>query len=45
MKYLSCGKIAVGGDYDAKEKYIAPTILIDVKETDSVMQEEVGHDH
>ncbi|GBO28748.1 Aldehyde dehydrogenase family 3 member B1, partial [Araneus ventricosus] len=41
VKFLSCGKIAVGGDYDAKEKYIAPTILIDVKETDSVMQEEI----
>ncbi|GFY15181.1 aldehyde dehydrogenase family 3 member B1 [Trichonephila clavipes] len=41
VKFLSCGKIAVGGDYDAKERYIAPTILIDVKETDSVMQDEI----
>ncbi|KAF8794100.1 Aldehyde dehydrogenase family 3 member A2 like protein [Argiope bruennichi] len=41
VKFLSCGKIAVGGDYNAKENYIAPTILIDVKETDSVMQEEI----
>ncbi|GIY11261.1 aldehyde dehydrogenase family 3 member B1 [Caerostris extrusa] len=31
VKFLSCGKIAIGGDYDAKEKYIAPTVLIDVK--------------
>ncbi|GIY14642.1 aldehyde dehydrogenase family 3 member A2 [Caerostris darwini] len=41
VKFLSCGKIAIGGDYDAKEKYIAPTVLIDVKETDSIMQEEI----
>ncbi|XP_035219298.1 aldehyde dehydrogenase, dimeric NADP-preferring-like [Stegodyphus dumicola] len=41
IKFLSCGKIAVGGDYDPKEKYIAPTILTDVKEDDCVMQEEI----
>ncbi|XP_054707979.1 aldehyde dehydrogenase, dimeric NADP-preferring-like [Uloborus diversus] len=41
IKFLNCGKIAVGGDYDPKEKYIAPTILTDIKESDSVMQEEI----
>ncbi|KAK2576499.1 hypothetical protein KPH14_005823 [Odynerus spinipes] len=35
------GKIAIGGDYDLREKYISPTILTDVKPTDPVMQEEI----
>lgn len=34
-------KIAIGGQLDASEKYIAPTILFDVKLTDPVMQEEI----
>ncbi|KAL1494387.1 hypothetical protein ABEB36_009993 [Hypothenemus hampei] len=38
---LKSGKIALGGEYDAEEKYIAPTILTDVKETDDVMKEEI----
>lgn len=40
-KFLECGKVALGGDYDPKDRYIGPTILTDVKETDAVMQEEV----
>ncbi|XP_033638628.1 aldehyde dehydrogenase family 3 member B1-like [Asterias rubens] len=36
-----CGRIAVGGDSDASQRYIAPTVLVDVKETDSVMQDEI----
>ncbi|XP_061182881.1 aldehyde dehydrogenase family 3 member B1-like isoform X2 [Saccostrea echinata] len=35
------GKVALGGEVDEEQKYIAPTILTDVKETDPVMQEEV----
>lgn len=35
------GKVALGGDYDATERYIAPTILKDVKLSDSIMQEEI----
>jgi len=38
---LKCGKIAVGGETDASERFIAPTILTDVKLTDKVMQEEI----
>ncbi|KAI4485635.1 hypothetical protein M0802_012647 [Mischocyttarus mexicanus] len=40
--YLSGnGKIAIGGDYDLVEKYVSPTILVDVKPTDPVMQDEI----
>ncbi|XP_040268951.1 aldehyde dehydrogenase family 3 member B1-like [Bufo bufo] len=38
---LACGKIVTGGQTDESEKYIAPTILVDVKESDPVMQEEI----
>ncbi|XP_077291797.1 aldehyde dehydrogenase type III isoform X3 [Arctopsyche grandis] len=34
-------QVAVGGNTDAKEKYIQPTILVNVKATDPVMQEEI----
>lgn len=33
--------MAVGGNTDADERYIQPTILIDVKPTDAIMQEEI----
>lgn len=33
--------VAVGGAHDADEKYIQPTILVDVKATDPVMQDEI----
>ncbi|XP_067004416.2 aldehyde dehydrogenase, dimeric NADP-preferring [Anabrus simplex] len=35
------GKVAVGGQSDAAERYVSPTILVDVKPTDPVMQEEI----
>jgi acyl-CoA reductase-like NAD-dependent aldehyde dehydrogenase len=35
------GKVAVGGDYEDSGRYIAPTVLTDVKFSDPVMQEEV----
>ncbi|XP_068122543.1 aldehyde dehydrogenase family 3 member B1-like isoform X2 [Hyperolius riggenbachi] len=38
---LKCGKILVGGQTDQAEKYIAPTVLVDVAESDQVMQEEI----
>ncbi|XP_026288446.1 aldehyde dehydrogenase family 3 member B1 isoform X3 [Frankliniella occidentalis] len=41
QEYLKCGKIAVGGEVDASERYIAPTILVDVKPTEKVMQDEI----
>lgn len=40
-KLLSSGETVVGGQSDASERYIAPTILRDVKPTDPVMQEEI----
>ncbi|XP_067632517.1 aldehyde dehydrogenase, dimeric NADP-preferring isoform X4 [Eurosta solidaginis] len=38
---MKSGKIAVGGNYDASERFIEPTILTDVKADDPVMQEEI----
>nr|CAD7405601.1 unnamed protein product [Timema poppensis] len=38
---LKAGTVAVGGETDASEKFISPTILVDVKPTDPVMQEEI----
>lgn len=35
------GTVAVGGKTDSEEKFIEPTILVDVKSTDLVMQEEI----
>ncbi len=35
-------KIVIGGQTDEKDLYIEPTVLIDVKPTDAVMQEEVN---
>ncbi|KAK0177982.1 hypothetical protein PV328_001972 [Microctonus aethiopoides] len=35
------GKVAIGGDFDAQEKYISPTILVDVKPNDPIMKEEI----
>ena len=33
--------VAIGGGCDPEEKYIEPTILVDVKPTDPVMREEI----
>lgn len=33
--------VAIGGDTDSQEKYIAPTILVDVTPDDPVMQDEI----
>lgn len=33
--------VAIGGDTDADDRYIQPTVLIDVKPTDLIMQEEI----
>ncbi|XP_029664659.1 aldehyde dehydrogenase, dimeric NADP-preferring isoform X2 [Formica exsecta] len=35
------GKIAVGGDTNPTERYISPTILVNVKSTDAIMQDEI----
>lgn len=41
LGFIECSKVAFGGDYDATERYISPTILTDVNPTDPVMQEEI----
>ncbi|KAL7735973.1 hypothetical protein ACLKA6_002401 [Drosophila palustris] len=38
---MKSGRIAVGGKYDASERYIEPTILVDVKPNDPIMEEEI----
>ncbi|XP_059498786.1 aldehyde dehydrogenase family 3 member B1 [Stegostoma tigrinum] len=38
---LNSGQVAIGGDTDKQERYIGPTVLVDVKESDAVMQQEV----
>ena len=38
----SRGKVVVGGETNPSSRYIAPTVLSDVEETDPVMTEEVG---
>ncbi|XP_036409234.1 aldehyde dehydrogenase family 3 member B1 isoform X1 [Megalops cyprinoides] len=41
MLKRSTGTVAIGGESDKEEKYIEPTVLVDVKETDSLMEEEI----
>ncbi|XP_018364387.1 PREDICTED: aldehyde dehydrogenase, dimeric NADP-preferring isoform X1 [Trachymyrmex cornetzi] len=42
VNYLSDkSKIAVGGDVNPAEKFISPTVLVNVKPTDPIMQEEI----
>lgn len=41
IQYLPQGQIVVGGDYDEKDLYIAPTILTELAPDASVMQEEI----
>lgn len=38
---LGSGKVAIGGKTDSDDLWIEPTVLIDVKGTDPVMQEEI----
>lgn len=35
------GKIAIGGNHNAAERFIEPTIIVDVKPEDPVMQQEI----
>ena len=41
VRLLKSGKVAVGGQTDAAESYIAPTVLIDVPLDAPIMQDEV----
>ena len=38
---LGSGKVAVGGKFNAAERYIAPTVLVDVSPDSPIMREEV----
>lgn len=38
---LCSGRVAIGGQTDEKERYIAPTVLADVQPSDPAMQEEI----
>jgi aldehyde dehydrogenase (NAD+) len=38
---LQAGTTAIGGEYDAESRYIAPTVLTDVSIDDAVMREEI----
>ncbi|NXM74222.1 AL3B1 dehydrogenase, partial [Serilophus lunatus] len=38
---LCSGRVAIGGQTDEAERYIAPTVLVDVQPSDPVMQEEI----
>ncbi|XP_025734209.1 aldehyde dehydrogenase family 3 member B1 isoform X2 [Callorhinus ursinus] len=38
---LGCGRVVIGGQSDESDRYIAPTVLVDVQETEPVMQEEI----
>ncbi|XP_022446940.2 aldehyde dehydrogenase family 3 member B2 isoform X2 [Delphinapterus leucas] len=39
-RLLSCGRVAIGGQSDESDRYIAPTVLVGVQETEPVMREE-----
>ena len=39
---LSNCEIAIGGQMDEKDNYIAPTVVINVKATDPIMENEVS---
>jgi len=41
MNLMSSSTVAIGGEHDAGELYISPTILTNVKPTDPIMQEEI----
>ncbi len=38
---ISSGKVAIGGQSEQAERYIAPTVLVDVDQNSPVMQEEI----
>ena len=38
---ITSGKVAIGGQSEQAERYIAPTVLVDVDQNSAVMQEEI----
>ena len=41
MNLVDKSKVVIGGESDPNERYIAPTILHDVKADDKIMKEEI----
>ncbi|XP_054684148.1 aldehyde dehydrogenase family 3 member B1-like [Grus americana] len=41
QKLLRSGRVVIGGQTDEKERYIAPTVLVDLQPSDPIMQEEI----
>ncbi|NWY35837.1 AL3B1 dehydrogenase, partial [Pheucticus melanocephalus] len=41
QRLLGSGRVAIGGQTDEAERYIAPTVLVDVQPSDPIMQEEI----
>lgn len=41
VSLMKSGNIAIGGESVSEERYIQPTIMVDVKPTDPIMQEEI----
>lgn len=39
--YLDGGKVVIGGKYNVEEKWMEPTVLVDVDEKSKVMTEEI----
>jgi len=38
---LDSNKISIGGETDQSQKYISPTVMVDVLADDKIMQEEI----
>jgi aldehyde dehydrogenase (NAD+) len=41
VKFLGDGEIMFGGETDASERYIAPTVILNVQKDDAIMKEEI----
>ncbi|XP_066498036.1 aldehyde dehydrogenase family 3 member B1 [Hoplias malabaricus] len=41
LLHKSAGRVVIGGEGDRESKYIAPTVLVDVQESDALMEEEI----
>lgn len=41
MGLIDKSRVAFGGEMDEPERFISPTLMIDVKQEDKVMQEEI----
>lgn len=39
--YLECGRAVIGGRYDKADRWVDPTVLVDVARDSKVMKEEI----